>query len=134
MTGDQQDQYNGVDSIAADERPKAGLPDSRAEKESEKFDYDAEQDKKIKDLHIEGLKQDIKERKDYANKIFKLISFWLVAVLVILILQGCDCAYFELSDQVLITLLGGTTINVLGLFVIVASYLFPKGGNSIFKK
>lgn len=31
---------------------------------------------------------------------------------------------FELSDTVLLALIGGTTASVLGLFVIVANYLF----------
>ena len=74
---------------------------------------------------LRGVKQDTEERKTYANKIFKLICVWLLAVFGILVAQGSDCG-FELSDAVLLALIGGTTANVLGIFIIVAQYLFPK--------
>ena len=33
---------------------------------------------------------------------------------------------FDLSDNVLIVLITGTTVNVIGVFVVVMNYLFPK--------
>lgn len=36
---------------------------------------------------------------------------------------------FELSDTVVLALIGGTTANVVGLFYIVARYLFPRRDN-----
>lgn len=48
-------------------------------------------------------------------------SVWLVTILVILFLNKC-CIH--LTDSVLITLLGTTTINVLGLAFIVLKGLF----------
>jgi hypothetical protein len=97
---------------------------------------------------LSSLKQDRAERKSYANRIFILISAWLLGVFVILILSGfgrpsdnhfivyCKSSFvvfpltFSISDKVLMTLIGGTTATVLGLFAIVANYLFPKRGNS----
>jgi hypothetical protein len=76
---------------------------------------------------LDGIKLDIQQRKEYANKIYRLIVWWLVAILVILILSGFGkCINFDISDRVLITLISGTTINVLGIFAIVANYIFRK--------
>jgi len=63
-------------------------------------------------------------RKKYSHRIFIITSGWLISVILILILQGLKI--FSLSDSVLIALLGTTTINVLGFFVIVIQYLFNK--------
>lgn len=75
----------------------------------------------------DGLKQDRKERRKYAERIFLLIVGWVFAILFIIIFKGFGDFYnFQLSDKVLMTLIGGTTINVLGIFVIVANYLFKQ--------
>ena len=44
----------------------------------------------------------------------------------ILLMHGFSFIPFELSVAVLTTLIGSTTASVLGLFAIVANYLFPK--------
>jgi hypothetical protein len=99
-------------------------------------------------LKADGFEQDIKERRIYANKIFKLLSIWLVSVFTVIVFQGFSTESssvkavfketpsflksfvfqprFNLPDSVLLALIGGTTINVIGIFVIVANYLFPK--------
>lgn len=71
-----------------------------------------------------GLIQDIQQRKEFGNKIYWLIVFWVIGILVLLSCQGVGVFDFNLSDKVLITLIGGTTLNVLGIFVIVAKYFF----------
>ena len=74
------------------------------------------------------LNQDLELREKYSGKLFDLIKYWLAAIFLLLLLQGFVGVhgYFALSDKVLITIIGGTTINVLGLFAIVANYIFPK--------
>jgi hypothetical protein len=97
-----------------------------------------------KSAELKGFKQDIKARKRYAKNIFSLIVWWLVAILFLLLLQGFSGGQkvslstitrllevhldykFYLSDAVLLALIGGTTANVLGLFIFVVQYLFPK--------
>lgn len=68
--------------------------------------------------------QNVAARKRYAHRIFLITSGWLICVVAILALVGLKV--FELSDSVLIALLGTTTVNVLGFFVIVIQYLFNK--------
>ena len=91
-----------------------------------------------------SLSQDIKARQTYASSIFSLICWWLVAILLVLVLNGFlsksetklqvslfrlhweSVAHFELPTAVLVALIGGTTATVIGLFAIVANYFFPK--------
>jgi len=63
-------------------------------------------------------------RGKYSHRIFLITISWLIAVITILTLVGFNIMH--LSDAVLIALLGSTTVNVLGFFVIVIQYLFNK--------
>lgn len=65
------------------------------------------------------------ELRGTLSRVFTIIiAFWLLAV--ILILVGNNFNY-RLSDSVLITLLTTTTIQVLGMMVIILWDLFPGG-------
>ena len=83
-------------------------------------------DEEQRRLKLRSLAQDIQHRELYAKRIFVFVCFWVAALLGIVTLQGWKPGGFELTDGVLIALIGGTTANVLGLFVVVANYLFPK--------
>ncbi len=74
------------------------------------------------------LEQDREERKKYAHRVFCLVVGWLATIGVIVGLQGFKTSWysFELPTSVLITLIGSTTASVVGIFLIVATYLFPK--------
>lgn len=75
---------------------------------------------------IEDLVQDRDQRKTYANRLFWLVAVWLVVIGLIVLLHGFSHVPFTLSGTVLTTLIGSTTVSVLGLFAIVVNYLFPK--------
>lgn len=95
---------------------------------------------------VAGLIQDRGERKTYAGRIFYLICGWLILVGLVILLSGFSesapvlkigingivlvdfqwGSSFKLSDPVLLAIVGSTTATVLGLFAIVANYLFPK--------
>ena len=79
---------------------------------------------------LKGLKQDREERKRYATRIFNLIAVWLFGIFFLLILAGFRPFGFHLGDTVLVSFIGGTTINVLGIFIVVAKYLFPSRNGS----
>ena len=81
-------------------------------------------DAPMKLLRAKSLEQDIQHRKVYAARIFWFVALWVLSLMLLLLAQGLDL--LVLSDKVLMTLIGGTTANVLGLFAIVANYLFPK--------
>ncbi|MEZ5032582.1 MAG: hypothetical protein R2787_14420 [Saprospiraceae bacterium] len=76
--------------------------------------------RKREEVRLDGDRQDIAERKKYAEYIFILLSIWLLFILMIIFKQP------SLSNEVLIALLTTTTLKVIGLFWLVARYLFPR--------
>ncbi len=72
-----------------------------------------------------GDSQDRDQRKAFAERIFSFVCYYMFSVFFILFLCGSPNR-FNLSDTVLVTLLGTTTANVIGLFVIVVKYLFSR--------
>ncbi len=79
---------------------------------------------KVKSVH-----QDINERRKYAAKIFRLIRWWITGLMVIICLSSwAGGTRFRTATPVLLALVGSTTVTVLGLFYIVAHYLFPDRG------
>ncbi len=81
---------------------------------------------------VASLKQQLKEDEDvhelrlsYTSKVFWLVCIWLIFVAVVICCTGFSLCSFALSDKVLITFITSTTVTVLGLFVIVAKWMFP---------
>ena len=74
------------------------------------------------------LKADRQLRTEYSNKLFRLICAWLggMGALYILTGLGAACGWFKIPAAAITTLLGGTTIGVVGLFAVVARYLFSE--------
>lgn len=81
---------------------------------------------KLLEEEFEGKKQDREQRKDFAERIFSFLVAYMMVVCFILFLSGITINHFYLSDTVLVTLLGTTTANVIGIFIVVAKYLFPQ--------
>lgn len=85
-------------------------------------------------FQIECLDQDLKALKDthglrvsYTGRIFWLVVAWLACVVVCVMFSGFRFKGFQLSDSVLIAFITSTTVNVVGLFVLVAKWMFPSG-------
>ncbi|HEY9018168.1 hypothetical protein [Thiomicrospira sp.] len=100
----------------------------------EDVDLSEDIDDSRQDHEIKVLKQKLKELEDthnlrlkFAWAIFSVVSAWLLAVGIILFFDGFGFSCFSLSENVLITVLTTTTINVIALLIIVANWLFPKG-------
>lgn len=68
-----------------------------------------------------------KQREKYASRIFWLICAWLTSVFSLLVAQGSTGYY--IAPSILITYIGATTANVLGIFWLVANDLFPGDGD-----
>lgn len=71
---------------------------------------------------LNGKKQDREQRGKFAGRIFNLMCCYLGAVMIIVILKGAKV--LALSDSVVNVLLTTTTANIIGIFMIVAKYLF----------
>lgn len=95
-------------------------PDAQSKEEQK--DLEAER----KRAEIRGTNQDTDERKKYAHRTFCLVCAWLAGIAGILILDGFHIGGYSLGDEVLMALIGGTTTGVVGVFLIVARYLFPR--------
>lgn len=76
----------------------------------------------IKREELQGRKQDREQRKGFAEAIFALLCLYLFVVMAIVLCVGNKG--ITLSDTVLVTLLGTTTANMIGIFNFVAKYLF----------
>lgn len=105
-----------------------------------RFDGEAEDNYERRVRHaffVRELKQIdeiVDARKKFANKIYWLVVAWLSGLALILMWAGWKYKDFVLDDKILLALIGGTTLNVLGIFTIVTNFLFPKNGHSIFSR
>ena len=76
----------------------------------------------IKKEELEGARQDRKQRGEFSTRIFYFVLVYIVLSLLILVVSGAG--WIVLDDAVLMTLLGTTTADIIGIFAIVAKYLF----------
>jgi hypothetical protein len=74
-----------------------------------------------KKLRNDRYEEDTKHRRNLSTWASFVVSLWLIVVLIILIL---NTSYIKLSDTVMVALLSTTTLNVLGMMVIVLKGLF----------
>ena len=97
----------------------------RIERENAQITSDekATNEQKMFDLDYESKKQTVEARKTHSRFVLWVIGIWLTIVLVIIILGGF-CPSFHIADNVLIALIGSTTANVLGFYVIILKYFF----------
>ena len=88
---------------------------------------------RMEELKADDYLEEIRARRKYANLLFWLTVGWLATVISIVLMQGFLGApfymgnySFQLSDEVLLALIGGTSASVIGLFVFVARHFFPE--------
>jgi hypothetical protein len=127
-------------------RETQGFNDDLSEAEKAKRNLEARiENARLKrmDEDILDLQQDRNERQKYADSIFKLVRIWLVGVSLLVVLSGLSSTQinfdnsdipvihrvyfrpqFQISDKILLAIIGGTSVNIIGLFVIVTNYLF----------
>ena len=106
----------GLDSFKSENLP-TNLPTEKAEVEDNSL-FKSKKERYIQNTELRGT---------LARVFTMIISLWLLAV--ILILVGNSCNHYNLSDSVLNTLLTTTTIQVLGMMLIILWDLFPGKNN-----
>lgn len=74
---------------------------------------------------LDSYRQDTKERKKYATRIYWICVGWVGGIFTLLLLNGFGW-HFHLSDSVLLAAIGSTTASILGIFYIVVKYLFQR--------
>jgi hypothetical protein len=95
-----------------------------SEDPTEQWEADS-QEWKRNDLNLQSIELNLQHRKQYARSLFFLLVFWLIALLVAVFFQAFGAWGFKLSDAVLIALLSTSTVNIVGLYMVVAKYIFP---------
>lgn len=73
---------------------------------------------------LKQAKDDREQRREFATRIFGLLSVYLAVVGLLVLLASIDRLGVSISDSVLITILGTTTANIIALFRFVARYLY----------
>jgi hypothetical protein len=82
---------------------------------------------------LKSFNQDMAQRKDFAFRIFCLTVGWLTTVILVVLANGFGTAGlipFQLSDPVVLGLIGSTTLNIVGVLVVVVKYLFSRSAES----
>jgi hypothetical protein len=98
-----------------------GASDEKAQKEFESF-----RQKQLHEQAMKGGQLDLSLRGAFTWIIFGLVLIWLFFVGGVIVAAGFKWNAFTISDAVLLGLLGTTTANIVGLFLVVTNYLFPK--------
>jgi hypothetical protein len=101
-----------VESLDAEMQEKMLV---QLEKQQELRKLTAEADKMV---------QDNQGRREFSRSIFRVTVAWMFLVLAVVCL--CASSKWHLSDSVLIALITTTTATVIGIFIIVANYLFNR--------
>lgn len=80
--------------------------------------------------HLRGLRQSLEERKRYAERIARIVTWWLIGIALLVLSQGLlgPHGWFGLADSVLIAVATTTTASVTALLIVVLRHLFPKDG------
>lgn len=104
------------EEVKADLTPRENS--SLAKEEREKLQN------KLMEEDLKDRSQDRDQRKDFADRIFNLMCWYLAGVFFIIILNGITINNFHVSDEIILALLGTTAIEVIGTFTFVAKYLY----------
>ena len=107
---------------------------SKEKAETTLFTQETDSARSLDDQYWESIKQHNKESNDthklrlkYTGRIFWLICIWLACVVVAVFMSGFSGFGFNLSDTILIAFISSTTITVVGLFAVIAKWMFPQG-------
>ncbi|TGG84143.1 MAG: hypothetical protein ERJ69_03630 [Aphanocapsa feldmannii 288cV] len=81
------------------------------------------------DQYHEQIIKDMEQKRDLrqksASRVFYLVCCWLACVVAAVFCQGFDFIPFKISDKILVIFITTTTVSILGLYIIVAKWLFP---------
>lgn len=65
-------------------------------------------------------------RQKYSSRVFWLTVLWLVFAASLTVLSGLHMPFFTLSDTVLMALTGSALASVIGMFLVILNWLYPK--------
>ena len=116
-----QDEGAKLSDIGSEVQPHA-VPTAPDPKTAEELEDLTEQQTSAK---LERYRQDTGERKRYANRVYCLVTGWVIAMFAVLLLQGFGWfGWKPLANSVISVLVGGSTTSILGILYAVVSNLF----------
>lgn len=65
-------------------------------------------------------------RRKYSGRVFTLTSAWLVFTGLLIVATGFKNSVFGLSDAVLVAALGSALAGVIGMFLVILNWLYPR--------
>ena len=65
-------------------------------------------------------------RRKYSGRVFTLTSAWLVFTAALIVATGFRNSVFGLSDAVLVAALGSALAGVIGMFLVILNWLYPR--------
>ena len=123
------DRYPDISQRAPGDKdePNPSPEDNESKAETELSLNLADDIRKLHDQNLLEAKETHELRIKYTHRIFVVLCVWLFFLPIYLVIAGSgfDFLGFKLSDNVLIAFIASTLINVLGLFVVVAKWMFP---------
>lgn len=108
--------------VSWDEMGSEDIPEGEGDQRTAKELLDLE--RRRQEAVVAGIIQDNDLKKEYSKKLYWAMMCWLVAIILVVLLQGFELWGFHLSGPAIVTLVGTTTANTIGLFVIVTKYIF----------
>lgn len=131
-----------LDSIKPPPPPEKGAVSLLRSQDNQELETSALEAERAKEIHHEQMsdrRQDRGERKHYAACLYWLIVGWLIFAGVVVMTSAIECdmpvfmvrpfcianVKINVPQPVALALIGATTLNVIGLFYVVAKYLFP---------
>lgn len=127
MTPDPKDLEVIVSEAAAAEAPPPlppePLPDLGIDLEEHRLAFQLD----CLEQELSAIKDTHNLRLSYTGRIFWLVVAWLSCVVACVVLSGFKFYGFGLSDSVLVAFITSTTVTVVGLFVLVAKWMYPSG-------
>lgn len=79
-------------------------------------------------------------REEYAKNVYNFMKYWIIAVGILILVDSfekfdaCDRIEFDIETNVILAIVGGTTIAIIGLVLAVIKGLFPTYPNSEINK
>ena len=100
------------------------LIDPVAGKDTRPTGEDSAADSELRKAEAAQLRSTTELREKFSDKVYKFNIAWSSCVFVILLLSGFGLWSFQLSDNVLIAVIGTALVNVIGLIAIILKGLF----------
>ena len=120
--------YSSGSVMANIDLPDGGVEEIRRLHRGARPDKEAAQAEAEEAESLKHRRQQRELRAKYSTRLFYLAVGWLVALWFLVTLQGFGICGFALDEWTLRVLVGSTTVTVVGLFTVVARYLFPRDG------